>query len=221
MIIGTGQSSGMGDILLLTSICKYIPSCTIELLPSCNKFERFFRNQCLDICYTDTPYDLPNIGDDHYAKCKMRSIGLNNMCYLPHIEISEEEIIRGKELISKFRNPVVFVANTSSKFKSVREVSKDFWNPILYRLQESHDILQFGLSSNFTEFSQTISMLDCSIDDLICYYSAIKNYYGVETGDKHLMLACGGSVNIARSKKYKDHHRWIYSSNKENTIDFE
>ncbi len=215
MIIGTGQSNGMGDILLLTSICKHIPSCTIELLPSCNKFKRFFKNQCLGVRYTDTPYDLPNIGNDHYAKCKMRSMGLNNMCYLPHIEISEEEITRGKELVSKYRNPVVLVVNTSVKFKAVREISKDFWNPFLDKLKQEHDILQFGLSSNFTNFEQTIPIVDCSIEDLICYYSAIKTYYGVETGDKHLMLACGGSVNIARSKKYKHHHKWIYPQREE------
>lgn len=218
IVIGTGQSTGMGDILLLTAICKHIPDCIVELKPELKKFERFFFGQCKSLIYKDEPLDLKNTGNVHYAKAKMAGVGMGDLCYLPKVQVSKEEIDKGKKLIAKFKNPVAFVPNTSAKFKSTREIPVEVWNEILDKLKEKHDILQFGLSSNFTEFSQATPILDLDITELICYYSAIGSYYGVETGDKHLMLACGGTINVARSKKYIGHYRWIYETEKEKTI---
>lgn len=215
-VIGTGQSTGMGDVLLLTAICKHVKDCTVELLPKLKKFSRFFDGISEKVVYTETPVDLINKGDDHYAKCKLRGLGIYDVCYLPEIKISDSEINEGLSLISEYKNPVVFVPNTSLKFKEVREVKAENWLPVLDNLKaKGHDILQFGVNENFTNFKQTIKLLDLPIEKLILYYSAIKKYYGVETGDKHLMLACGGSINVYRSKKYKDHHRWIYNVREE------
>lgn len=218
MRIGTGQSTGMGDILLLTSICKIVPGVAVELLPESAKFMRFFRDQCSEVIFKNDPMDLPNIGNDHYARAKMRGLGMENECHLPRVVISDTEKDTAKEMIMQYRSPVVFVPNCSKKWSSVRELPKDFWMPILDNLAEEHDILQFGLSSNFTSFPQTIPMPDINLRELILYYYACGKYYGVETGDKHLMLACGGEINVARSNKYKDHHRWIYESSREKTL---
>ena len=212
MIIGTGNASGMGDVLLLTSICKHIPGCTVELHPGTERFSIFFDGLCEKVVIKDKPLDLSNIGNDHYTLSKMRSVGLNNKCYLPYIKISEEQRQKGRNLISEYENPIVFKPNCAAHWNHLKEFSKDIWNPILDELSKTHTILQFGLESNFTDYDQAIKIKNCSIEDMICYYSAIKKYIGVDTGDLHLMLACGGTIDVYCPPTCVDyvHSRWHY-----------
>jgi len=214
MIIGTGQSTGMGDILLLTTICKHIPNCTVELHPAAEKYSRFFKDQCKEVVIKDHPFDLPNMGGGHYAQAKMTGIGLGDGCYLPHIEISKEELERGEELIKDYDNPLVFKSGCAAAWKHIREAPKGFWEPILEELGETYTLLHFGVSDNFIEFPGLVNIIDPSIPDLICYYAAIKKYLGVDTGDSHLMLACGGSTMVYSPPTSIDYNRvrWRYDS---------
>ena len=220
MRIGTGQSSGMGDILLLTAICKHFPDCDVELLTGLERFGRFFEGQSKSITYTDHPVDLPNLGNGHYAKCKLNSVGLRNHCYLPHVVVSEEERAVGEELIEYRESVMALVANTSPKWKEQREVSTEYWENFVRLIKEERDVtvLQFGVSSNFTPIKGTIPIVDLSIQDLICAYSVIGEMASVDTGDRHLMLACGGISWVARRQTYKDHHRWTYNSDRDKTL---
>jgi hypothetical protein len=214
--IGTGQATGLGDVLLLTAICKYMPNCIVELHPKVERFSRFFQGQCKEIIIKENPVDLSNIGTDHYALCKMRGIGLNGKCHLPHIVLTEKDIQRGKELIADYPNPIAFVPNCSKSWAHMREMPKEKWHPILKKLQKDHTILQFGFESNFTDFDNTVKIKNCSIEDLVCYFSVIKKYIGVDTGDRHLMLACGGTEEVfcPPSNLHYDHHRWHYNSSR-------
>tara|TARA_R110000824_G_scaffold205858_1_gene390798 strand:+ start:4818 stop:5498 length:681 start_codon:yes stop_codon:yes gene_type:complete len=214
MIIGSGQSTGMGDILLLTSICKHLPNCTVELSPSAERFSRFFKGQCKEVLIKENPVDLPNIGNGHYAHAKMLGLGLGKGCYLPHIEVSKEELERGEDLVRGYKNPMVFKSGCSTTWKRVREASEGFWEPAIKKLGETHTILHFGVSDNFTEFSGVVNIIDSSIPDLICYYAAIKQYLGVDTGDAHLMLACGGNTKVYSPLSTPDYrrNRWRYNS---------
>ena len=194
--IGTAQSSsGMGDVLLLTSICKHIPNLTVELFPKAEKFKLFFDNICNNVNITENAFITTDIPPGHFSQQKQRYFGLEDVCYLPFIFPKEEYKIKGYELISKYINPIVFVGNCA-KNSIYREPPKNYFQPILDKLSESYTILQFGLSDNFTEYKKTQPIVDCSIYDLICYYSVIQKFIGVDTGDSHLMLAVGGSCNL-------------------------
>lgn len=191
MIIAS-STYGMGDILLLTSVAKHIPDCEVHLQPEAEKYSRFFRNICSKIVITDNIIPLPEIGPGHYALRKLRALGMENKCYLPYVDISEEEKQDGLSIIKKYQNPIVFVGNVAKHWKKEREPSQQYFQDIINNLSEEHTVLQFGISSNFTEFKKTIPMVDICIDDLIKYYYAIGEFVGVDTGDTHLMLACGG-----------------------------
>ena len=192
MIISS-STSGMGDILLLTAVAKHIPDCEVHLQPQAAKFSRFFRNLCSKIVITEDITPISEIGSGHYALRKLRALGLENKCYLPYIDISEQEKKDSLLLIKKYTNPIVFVGNVAKHWKHYREPSdKKYFQSIIDRISETYTILQFGVSSNFTEYNHTIPMIDIAIDDLIKYYYGIGKFIGVDTGDTHLMLGVGG-----------------------------
>jgi len=236
-LIGPGVfSCGMGDVLLFTAICKYVPDCTIELPFRIERYARFFRgitekviiksspdpsslsvnwNNSISTIFTGlteeemrptlltrangTAINSPSEsgGAQHRAARRMSTVGLEKLCYFPYVDITREEREKGRELIAGYENPIVFKPNTAGhKVSAYRELNTEDWKPILKKLSEKHTILNFGMSKHMTEFENTISIKDVSVSDLICYYSAINKYVGVDTGDMHLMLACGGSVNV-------------------------
>lgn len=193
-MILSSSTYGMGDILLLTSIAKYVPDCEVHLQPQAARFSRFFRNISSKIVITETITPIKEIGEGHYALRKLRAIGLGSRCYLPYIDVSDEEKKEGNLMIKQYENPIAFVSNVALNWKTQREPKdKQYFQPIIDKLSESNTILQFGLSSNFTEYKHTIPIVDISINDLIKYYYAIGKFVGVDTGDTHLMLAVGGS----------------------------
>lgn len=200
MIIAS-KTHGMGDILLLTAVAKHCPDAEVHLQTEAKKFSRFFRDICKNVIFTDHIIPMPELGYDHHALRKLRAIGLADKCYLPYVSVSEDEKKHGLKLIESYNNPIAFVANSSNNWKHEREPKYEYFQSIVDHLVESgHDVLQFGLSSNFTQFFKTIPLIDLDIDTLIKYYSAIQQFIGVDTGDTHLMLAVGGkcSVHIPR-----------------------
>lgn len=193
MIISS-STYGMGDILLLTSIAKYFPNCEVHLQPHAAKFSRFFRDISKQIIITENVVPTPDIGPGHYAQKKLRALGIENKCYLPCVCLNEQEKQDGLMFAQKYKNPIVFVGNVAFHWKHEREPSdKKYFQSLIDKLSETYTVLQFGLSSNFTEYNHTIPMVDISIDDLIKYYYGIGKFIGVDTGDTHLMLAVGGS----------------------------
>lgn len=190
-------TTGMGDILVLTSVAKHMPYCVVQLQTKISHFSRFFRGLCDQIIITDNVLPTPEIGNGHHATRKLRYFGLDSKCYMPLVLYSEQELNKGIDLIKDYPNPIAFVGNSSITWKHEREPSHQYLQDIINKLyNEGHTILQFGISQNFTEFKHTVPIIDLDINDLICYYAAIKKYVGVDTGDTHLMLALGGSCEI-------------------------
>lgn len=192
-------NDGMGDILLLTSIAKYFPSAEIHLQPTAARFSRFFRDISSKIVITENIIPVPEIGNDHYAKRKLRGISpdLADKCYLPYVSCNRQELEEGMSLIEKYHNPIVLVANSSLRWKHEREPKEPFFQNIVDRLNGlGTTVLQFGVSQNFTQLRGTIPILDLDMETLIKYYAAIKRFIGVDTGDTHLMLALGGQCDV-------------------------
>lgn len=198
MIISS-STDGMGDILLLTAVAKYFPFAEIRLQPTAAKFSRFFRDISSKIVITNDIMPIPERGNDHYAKRKLRGISheLANMCYLPYVSCNEEELEEGKLLVKNYTNPIALVVNSSLRWKHEREPKEPFFQNIVDKLSKSgHTVLQFGISNNFTLLKNTIPIVDLDIDTLIKYYAAIKRFVGIDTGDTHLMLALGGTCTV-------------------------
>jgi hypothetical protein len=214
-MIVSSETYGMGDILLLTAVAKHFPDCTVQLQPSAAKFSRFFRNISKEIIITQKVEPLKECGGGHYALRKLRALGCENKCYLPYVDVTEQEKLYGLELIKNYKNPIVFVANSAKQWKFDREPKPTFLQPIIDKLSQTHTILQFGISDNFTEYKNTIPIIDISIEDLIAYYSAIGKFFGIDTGDTHLMLAVGGYCEVFIPRpKFRMPETWNYNSPK-------
>ena len=131
MIISSNPT-GMGDILLLTSIAKQSVNCTVNLQPNAIKYSRFFRD-IADVNITDNIVPTPDVGNGHYAQRKLLGCGLNTDDYIPYVSVTREEINHGRELIKGYKNPVVFVGNCSQQWSFDREPrSKDFFQRIIF-----------------------------------------------------------------------------------------
>jgi hypothetical protein len=213
--IGTPKtSSGMGDVLLLTAICKHIPNSTVELYPNAKKFQLFFDQICKEVIITDQAFVTPDIPPGHFAQQKLRFYGIRNKCYLPYVYPKNEYLTKGLELIKHYHNPIAFVANCAAHQKA-RDMPKNIAQNLVNNLiSKNHTVLQFGLSNNLTELQGTTPIIDVSVYDLICYYSAIKKFVGVDTGDAHLMIALGGSCDliIPSNKIIRNPEWWNYKN---------
>lgn len=212
--IGTSKGScGMGDVLLLTSICKHIPNQVyVELFPRAEKYKLFFDNICLGVEIKDNAVVTEDVGSGHFAQRKMRGLGLNNKCYLPYIYPKKEYINTGLALSSQYKNPVAFVANCAAYPEYRQPDINILQNCVNHLIEKGHTVLQFGMSCNFTKLNNTIPIVDISVYELLCYYSAIKHIVGVDTGDIHAMIALGGSADILipPSSPYRNHDQWNY-----------
>ena len=214
-MILASSTYGMGDILTLTAVAKHFPECTVKLQPQAQKFSRFFKNISSNIIITNDIIPTKESGGGHYALRKLRALGHEDKCYLPYVYVSDEEISIGKNLIKQYKNPIVFVANSAKRWKFDREPPYPFFQPIIDKLSEQNTILQFGISENFTKYNNTIPIIDEPIDKLIQYYSAIGRFFGVDTGDTHLMLAVGGVCDVFIPRpKFRMPEAWNYNSPK-------
>lgn len=192
--IGTRpECSGMGDILLLTAICKHTP-CKVQLHPDYKRFSRFFRD-IAELEFTENPTDTPNIGTGHYTQRKFNALGINSKDILPYISFNDLEKEQIKYLKSILGNSIAFNPNCSSRWSHIRETHPKNWIPILKK--NNKKIYQFGISSHTQVFSNLNGIfLDLPIELLVLFYAAIGEYIGVETGDVQLMLACGGKATV-------------------------
>lgn len=211
--IGTPQGScGMGDVLLLTAVCKHMPDqVRVELFPKAAKYGLFFDHICKDVIITDRAAVTKDIGSGHFAQRKMRSLGLHNLCYLPYIYPKPEYMEIGLELIKEYNNPIAFIANCASS-RHIRQPPAPILQQYVDSLTSRYTVLQFGISNNFTPLKNTIPIVDTDIYTLLCYYTAIKRIVGVDTGDIHAMIAVGGAADvlIPKSTPHRDHDQWNY-----------
>jgi len=211
--VGTfAGSCGMGDVLMLTAVCKKTPA-IIELHPKAEKYLRFFKGITEGYKITETPFTTPDVGTGLFTQTKLRYYGLPTDDHLPYVRVYPEDIEEGKRLVSQYNNPIVFVANTANNASKERELPQIFWQSVIDKLSKSFTILQFGISSNFTEYKNTVPLKDLSIESLIQYYAVTGKYIGVDTGDMHLMLAVGGKCFVAYppSPRGKEHTNWYTS----------
>lgn len=212
--IGTSKySSGMGDVLLLTSLCKHLKNVKVELYPNAAKYKIFFDNICDSVEISENATVTPDIPPGHFSQQKLRYFGLSNVCYLPYLHPKPEYFDIGKNLIKNYHNPIAFVSNCNINQKA-RDIPKEYAQTIVDELSKKHTVLQFGLSNNLTKLNNTIPILDLSIYDLICYYSAIKNFVGADTGDSHLMIALGGkcSLIVPSDRTLRNPDWWNYKN---------
>jgi hypothetical protein len=218
MIIGLpAGSQGFGDLFTITPICKARPDCIVELPPKSEKFTRIFDGICAEIHFVENPVATQGTGTGHWSKQKLRTMGLPDDDYYPYIKVTEDEIARGHELIKDYEDPIVFISNCSKHWAHLRQMSQKDTQKLVDILSKDFTILQFGVASNIMKLDNVVELHDKSLEDLICYYAAIRKYVGVSTGDLFLMLAVGGEVVLSIPKQWSEsymYNLWDYDYDK-------
>lgn len=202
------NSSGLGDVLLLTAVCKHFPGLTVQLHPDYSKLAFLFDGLCKTVELTHTPVHTRGIGSGTYSKRMCAELGYHGDDTVPFIFVNREKYEAAKEKIKDIKNPIAIKINCSNRWKHVREYNYEYVKKEIQKLiSNGFTPIQFGISNNYTPIEGCLDMVDLSLEDLAAMYKAIGLYFGTDTGDFHLMLAVGGkTIVMVPEASHPDYH---------------
>jgi len=135
---------GMGDLLLLTSVCKFFPNrFTIEIQKSVSRFSIFF-DKIADIEFVDDmPYTelvrkgnyLPSLGRGHYATRQLRNFFgekatlLDNRPLVLYTDMESEMWV--SHYLKDKPNPVIIAPMCSPNAKDIRGMKKELTEDLI------------------------------------------------------------------------------------------
>lgn len=226
LTVGPGEngSIGLGDILLFTPIIRQRPGTILRLPKSCERFIPLFKHTC-EVVLSNLPLPNPvDTGVGHHAIQKLRTLGLNTADYLPSIKLSEEDIDWAKNQIKGLKNPIAFNPFCRSQWSHVREPANPLaWEDTLKKLSKKSDVVMFVYQNRKHDHLKVAKVFDgVSLVQQAALYHVIGRYFGVDTGDLHLMLAVGGTVTVMipdHQEQYR-YDLWHYKSPRVTYINF-
>jgi len=192
---------GLGDLLLLTSICKYFPNELVIQLPfGKEKYSILFENLA-KVEITENIYELPSNGFGHYSTRKLRNFFgidadlLDNRPLVLYTDMDSEmwsfNFLKDKE------NPVIVVPNCSKGWHSVRSIPKNIFEENLIGLKNNGftPILITNSDNNY-ESSYEYQLNDIDLKKYICLLRRVGFYMGCNTGDEHLATSVGCLTHV-------------------------
>jgi len=214
---------GLGDTLMLTSVCKYFPNkLTVQLPPEKEKYSLLFSNLAtVEICEKEKMTPLPDIGGGHYATRKLRNFfgevaeKLDNR---PLVLYSDYESERWAfNYLQDKKKPVIVVPTCSKQWHFDRSVPKDLFNDVIAQCKKlGFTPIVCQSSSNFMDHSE-ISLVDCDIAKYICLLRMSKEYVGANTGDEHLATALGCKTTVFQPSHSDSFNRFEWNYNHPNS----
>lgn len=209
---------GMGDTLLLTSVCKYFPNkFTIQLPFEQCRFSIFFQNLAkVEICEKDQINILQDIGSGHFATRKLRNIFQENADQIDNRPLILFSDIESEKWAANFlkdkNNPCIVVKNCSNQWSDVRSIPDKEFNKILKKIKKTHTPIICQSSSNYTK-TQEIEFVDLDLKKYISLLRQTGSYFGANTGDEHLATAVGCKTTVwqpVNSDKFNS-SEWNYN----------
>ena len=192
MITKFGSSTnGLGDLLLLTSICKFFPNkFTIQIPKNKEKYSILFWGLA-EVEITDDINILPDIGNGHYATRKLRNffsnpLVLDNRPLVLYSDLESEEW--ANNFLQDKKNPIILTPNCSKQWASIRNMPKKL---ALDFLNSSEEAILMINSENEFESNHKIKLIDLDLKKTICLFRKVGFYVGCNTGDEHLATAVG------------------------------
>lgn len=228
IIVSPGHGRGLGDIVVLTAICDVLKDSVDEIHIPSEKFRFIFNNYNYPIIIGDTP-NMKSIGNGHFIeRCLRPFLGEKTpTIYYPKIYIKYDDNLKWAiEYANQFSKPIlIFNVNGNVGWKKShhnKEFDKEeeifIFQKCLNFLSNEYTIIQTGLSNNFSKYYNNIIFLeDLSIEKLTALYYVSKLYFGIPTGDSHLMLAVGGkTLLVHKDNSYGMHllNEWGYKGNR-------
>lgn len=216
----SSESAGLGDTLLLTSICKHEPGKhTIQLPENKKYFEILFKGLCANVEITNFPIVLKDIGYGHYATRKLRYIYgdyaelLDNKPLVLYSDYESERWV--ENFIKNINNPIIFVPNCSLKWHSIRSLSINKSNEIINQLLSlNYTPIVCSTSSNVaSNFNTYINLIDLDLKKYICLLRRVGRYIGCNTGDMHLAISVGALTKVFQPKSAPgfEENDWNYN----------
>lgn len=187
---------GLGDTLILTSVCRYFPKkFTVQLPPEKSHYSILFDHLSeVEICEKEQMTKLPDIGGGHFATRKLRNFfgdaadGLDNR---PLVLFSDKDSeVWASEFLKDKKNPCILVKNCSKYWSETRSIPDDLFTVILETVKKTHTPIICQSSSNYTE-TKEIEFVDLDLKKYIALLRQSGFYYGPNTGDEHLATAVG------------------------------
>jgi len=219
---------GMGDLLLLTSVCKFFPNrFTIEIQKSVSRFSIFF-DKIADIEFVDDmPYTelvrkgnyLPSLGRGHYATRQLRNFFgekatlLDNRPLVLYTDMESEMWV--SHYLKDKPNPVIIAPMCSPNAKDIRGMKKELTEDLINQLKTSGYTPILCLSSKYEYNIEHENVLsDLCIKKYICLMRRVGLYFGSNTGDFHLAVSVGAIANVFQPKfnpKTFNPEEWCYN----------
>ena len=177
-IIGANpNSSGLGDILLLTAICKHFPDVIVQLHPNYSKFAFLFDGICKRVEFTTSPIHTPGMKDNYtVTEAMLAEFGYFGKDTIPFIFVNPDQYEQAKQELKHIKNPIAVKANCAARWKHVREYNINYVQEEVNKLiLAGFTPIQFGVSDNFTPLNGCIHMIDVDIQKLSAIYKVIGN----------------------------------------------
>lgn len=205
MKFGT-RSPGLGDMLLLTSICKYFPNAFTVQIDHVNKrFQILFHGIAnTEIVSSEEINELANIGTGHYSTRKLRNFfgpiadGLDNRPLTLYSDLESEEW--AFNFLKDKNKPLIFVPTCSKRWDSLRSLPDKLIKQLLVNFKKtSYTPIICQSSSNYKDI-EGINLVDLDLKKYICLLRRVGRYIGANTGDEHLATAVGCNTVVYQPK---------------------
>lgn len=203
----SSETSGLGDILLLTAVTKNLLSQSmppsVSLPRQIERFSILF-DGLADVTIEETKNYLSDIGSGHYATRKLRNFFsnaelLDNRPLVIHSNI-ESESWANNYLFDK-KNPVIFVPNCSKHWHEIRSLKTDKAQLLIDKLiNDGFTPIICQNSNNPTSIKNLHILTDLDLSKYISLLRKTGIYVGCNTGDMHLAIAVGASCSVFQPK---------------------
>lgn len=215
----SSPSNGLGDVLLLTAVCKNLLArgelATVILPPQIERFSILFDGLASVEIREPTSF-TPDIGSGHYATRKMRNLFpdadlRDNRPLVLHSDPEAEQW--ASDFLSKYKNPIIFVPHCAKQWHDVRSFSLERTVRSLDELIKlDYQPIICESSNNPIPICSEHILTDLSLSKYISLLRKVGHYFGCNTGDFHLAVAVGAISLVFQPKNnpFFNEEEWNY-----------
>jgi len=194
------RAHGLGDMISIIPLAANLPNCVMCLPPRLVKYAFLFDGICSVKITEDHPIFLYETGMNA-AQYKLNIFGLKNISPIPRIHIKP---------IPCDEPTIVFVPTCKPVWQTIRSKPPEFWEPYIKIISQKYKVMQFGLP-DYPLIPGAIRAPWIGLQDLAKVYAGVGKYFGVDTGDYHLMIAVGGRALVVQSESVHGYDRSVWS----------
>lgn len=213
------SSCGLGDILLLTSICKNLIADSRKPIVSLpKKIERFkiLFDGIADVVIEESSEYTKDIGDGHYSTRKLRNFFenadlLDNRPIVIHSNKESERWV--ENYLRDKTNPVIFVPHCAKNWHEVRSLKQNLIEDLFSKLLNlGYTPILCQSSNNLVNLNYENKLTDLELSKYICLLRKVGLYFGCNTGDMHLALSVGAVCNVFQpsNNPFFNENEWNY-----------